>query len=216
MRQVSLTETVERLQAALADPYAIERELGRGGMATVYLAGDLKHGRQVALKVLKPELAATLGAQRFGRDPGHRQPAARPHPAARRLGDRRRRPLLRHAAGVRESLRDRLEREKLLPVDEAVRIARQVAGALDVTHRQGIIHRDVKRFKQLLKRLNLTGSDAVRSGTQQGAASVHMPRRRRVHRATTFVPQLPFARAFAQCAHGRFTQSRSCFQLPLS
>ena len=91
-------DRVAHLAAALADRYRIERELGQGGMATVYLAEDLKHERKVALKVLKPELAAVLGAERFvRRDHDHRSAAASAHPAAVRLGHRGRLPVLRHA-----------------------------------------------------------------------------------------------------------------------
>ncbi len=88
----------DRLSAALADRYRIERELGQGGMATVYLAEDLKHKRKVALKVLKPELAAVLGAERFVQEITTTASLAAPaHPAAVRLGDGRRVPVLRHA-----------------------------------------------------------------------------------------------------------------------
>ena len=84
-----MPEIQSRLQVALADRYRIERELGQGGMATVYLAHDLKHDRKVAIKVLRPELAAVIGAERFlRRDQDHRQPAASAHPAAVRLAAR--------------------------------------------------------------------------------------------------------------------------------
>jgi TolB-like protein len=143
--------TASALADALRDRYRLERELGQGGMATVYLARDLKHGRQVALKVLKPELVATLGAQRFLAE--IRVTANLQHPHILPLYDSG------SAGGALfyvmplvhgESLRDRLEREKRLPVDEAIRIATQVAGALDFAHRQGVIHRDVKPENILL------------------------------------------------------------------
>ena len=140
------------LVAALADRYRLERELGQGGMATVYLAHDIKHDRQVALKVLKPELAAALGAERFLKE--IRVTANLQHPHILPLYDS-------GSAGEAlfyvmpfvqgESLRDRLAREKLLPVDEAIRIIRQVSGALDYAHRQGIIHRDIKPENILLQ-----------------------------------------------------------------
>ena len=142
---------IDRLKAALADRYDLERELGEGGMATVYLAHDLRHDRQVALKVLKPELAAALGAQRFLKE--IQVTANLQHPHILPLYDSG------NADGALyyvmplvqgESLRDRLTREKLLPVDETIRIARQVAGALDFAHRQGIIHRDIKPENILL------------------------------------------------------------------
>ena len=146
-----LPTPLEQLRAALADRYRLERELGEGGMATVYLAHDLKHDRPVAVKVLKPELAAVLGAQRFLKE--IQVTANLQHPHILPLFDSG------HAGGalfyvmpvVRgESLRDRLAREKLLPVDETIRIIRQVAGALDFAHRQGIIHRDIKPENILL------------------------------------------------------------------
>jgi serine/threonine-protein kinase len=133
------------LTTALARRYEILRELGAGGMATVYLAHDVKHDRQVALKVLKPELAAALGAQRFLKE--IQVTANLQHPHIVPLYDSG------DAGGVLfyvmplmqgESLRERLQRESLLPIDEAVRIARQIAGALDFAHRQGVVHRDIK------------------------------------------------------------------------
>ena len=139
------------LAAALADRYRIERELGRGGMATVYLAHDLKHDRPVALKVLRPEIAASLGAERFLREIAIT--ARLDHPHILTLIDS-------GAAGgflfyvvpyVRgESLRAKLAREQQLPLDEALRITEQVASALDYAHRQGVIHRDVKPENILL------------------------------------------------------------------
>ena len=139
------------LQSALGDRYRIERELGEGGMATVYLAHDLRHNRRVALKVLKPELAAALGAQRFLQE--IQVTANLQHPHILALYDSG------SAGGALfyvmplvdgESLRDRLEREKLLSVDETIRIMQQVAGALDFAHRQGVIHRDIKPENILL------------------------------------------------------------------
>ena len=147
-----LPSRLERLNVALADRYHLERVLGEGGMATVYLAHDLKHRRQVALKVLEPELTAALGAQRFLHE--IQVTANLQHPHILPLYDSGRAegalfyvmPLVRG-----ESLRDRLEREKLLPVEETIRIVQQVAGALDFAHRQGIIHRDIKPANILLQ-----------------------------------------------------------------
>src|SRR5437016_2540812 len=135
----------ERLRAALADRYALERELGRGGMAVVFLARDRRHDRAVAIKVLRQEIAAALGAERFLREI---QIAAKlHHPHILPLYDS-------GAAGELlyyvmpyvegESLRQRLEREKQLPLEEALQLARAVAGALDYAHRHGIVHRDIK------------------------------------------------------------------------
>src|SRR4030042_594892 len=122
----------ERLSSALSDRYRIERELGQGGMATVYLAHDLKHDRQVAIKVLRPELAAVVGAERFLAE--IRVTANLQHPHILPLHDSG------EAAGSvfyvmpyveGESLRDRLTREKQLPVEDALRISSEMAGALD-------------------------------------------------------------------------------------
>jgi Tol biopolymer transport system component/tRNA A-37 threonylcarbamoyl transferase component Bud32 len=146
-----VTETRTRLIAALADRYRIERELGQGGMATVYLAQDLKHDRKVAVKVLKPELAAVLGAERFVVE--IRTTAALQHPHILPLFDSG------TADGFLyyvmpfidgETLRDRLNRDTQLGVDEAVRIAREVADALDYAHQHGVIHRDIKPENILL------------------------------------------------------------------
>src|SRR3954468_1370174 len=132
------------LAAALADRYLIERELGRGGMATVYLARDLKHDRSVAVKVLRPGLASVLGDERFlreGRLTAHLQ-----HPHILNLLDSG------EASGFLyyvmpyiegESLRERLTREGQLPIDQALRITRGIAAALDYAHQRGVIHRDI-------------------------------------------------------------------------
>jgi serine/threonine protein kinase/tetratricopeptide (TPR) repeat protein len=148
-----MTQLRDRLQSILADRYAVEREVGRGGMATVYLAQDLKHGRQVALKVLHPELAASLGSERFLREI---QIAARlQHPHILPLYDSGR--TGGQAGGQAEdflyyvmpfvegeSLRDRLTREKQLPIEDAVKIGSDIAAALDYAHRHGVVHRDIK------------------------------------------------------------------------
>jgi serine/threonine protein kinase/tetratricopeptide (TPR) repeat protein len=134
-----------RLQPALSDRYDIEREVGRGGMATVYLARDLKHGRPVALKVLHPELAASLGSERFLREI---QIAARlQHPHILPLYDSGQAgELLYYVMPFveGESLRDRLTREKQLPIEDAVKVGRDIAAALDYAHRHGVVHRDIK------------------------------------------------------------------------
>ena len=133
------------LDAALAGHYTIERELGRGGMATVYLARDVRHDRRVALKVLHPDLAHSLGPERFQRE--IRLLAGLQHPHILTVHDSG------DAAGQLwftmpfvegESLRDRLNREKQLPVDEAIRIAREAAQALEYAHQHGVVHRDIK------------------------------------------------------------------------
>jgi serine/threonine-protein kinase len=153
-----VTASLERLATTLADRYRIERELGQGGMATVYLAHDVKHDRKVALKVLRPELAAVLGADRFVQE--IKTTAALQHPHILPLYDSG------SAAGRQggsteflfyvmpyiqgETLREKLNRETQLGIEEAVRITTEVADALDYAHRQGVIHRDIKPENILL------------------------------------------------------------------
>ncbi|MEO8563126.1 MAG: protein kinase, partial [bacterium] len=141
----------ERLAHALADRYAIERQVGEGGMATVFLARDLRHDRQVAIKVLREDVAQRMGAERFLRE--IRTTATLNHPHIVPLHDSG------EADGIvyyvmpfvdGESLRDRLDREGQLPVAEAVRIVCDVASALDYAHRHGFVHRDVKPANVLL------------------------------------------------------------------
>ena len=147
-----MTEIMNRLAVALADRYRIDRELGAGGMATVYLAHDLKHERQVAIKVLKPELGAVLGAERFLAE--IKVTANLQHPNLLPLFD----------SGVAdgllyyvmpyvegETLRARLEAEPQLPVEEAIRLTTLVAGALDFAHARGVVHRDLKPENILLQ-----------------------------------------------------------------
>src|SRR4029079_10603874 len=152
-----LQDGLSRLQAALAGQYRIERELGRGGMAVVYLAHDLRHDRPVALKVLHPEMAQTLGTDRFLREIKLAARLQHPHivtvyDSGEVQGDSEGPTCLWFTMPYieGESLRDRLRRERQLPIDEAVRITREVALALDFAHRHGIIHRDVKPENILL------------------------------------------------------------------
>ena len=144
---------IDRLNAALEGRYRVERELGAGGMATVYLADDLKHGRKVALKVLKPELAAVVGAERFLAE--ITTTANLQHPNILPLHDSGEADsflyyVMPFVDG--ESLRERLARDRQLPVEEAVRIAREVAEALQAAHERGVIHRDIKPANILLSR----------------------------------------------------------------
>ena len=136
---------IDRLRDVLTGSYSIDRELGRGGMATVYLAQDLKHDRVVALKVLHPDLAASLGPDRFLRE--IHLAARLNHPHILPLFDSG------EADGILfyvmpyvegESLREKLDREQQLPIDEAIHHGRAIASALDYAHRQGIVHRDIK------------------------------------------------------------------------
>src|SRR5688572_18968801 len=147
-----MSATSERLTNALVDRYTIEREVGRGGMATVFLAHDIRHDRRVAVRVLAPALAAVLGADRFLAE--IKVTANLQHPNILPLFD----------SGVAdgllyyvmpfvegESLRTRLERERQLPVDDALRITSAVANALDYAHQHGVIHRDLKPENILLQ-----------------------------------------------------------------
>ena len=146
-----MTDPGSHLSTALADRYRIERELGAGGMATVYLAQDLKHDRKVAIKVLQPELAAVIGAARFLRE--IKTIATLQHPHILGLIDSGEVDgtayyVMPFVEG--ESLRDRLTREKQLPIGDAVRLATEVAAALHYAHRHGVIHRDIKPENILL------------------------------------------------------------------
>ena len=140
-----MSERLEELKAALKGTYEIERELGRGGMATVYLARDLKHEREVAIKVLRPDLAAALGPDRFLRE--IRIAANLTHPHILPLHDSG------EADGFLyyvmpfiegQTLRDRIDKEGELPIAEAVRIIREVVDALAFAHSKGVVHRDIK------------------------------------------------------------------------
>jgi serine/threonine-protein kinase len=139
------SDQLERLNSALAGRYAIERELARGGMATVYLADDLRHHRKVAVKVLRPELAAALGADRFTREIAIAARLNHPHILALYDSGAVGGHLFYVMPYIRgESLRQRLEREKQLDIEDALAITRQVAAALDYAHGQHLIHRDIK------------------------------------------------------------------------
>jgi tRNA A-37 threonylcarbamoyl transferase component Bud32/membrane-associated phospholipid phosphatase len=140
-----MPDPIDQFREELADRYAIEREIGRGGMATVYLAQDLKHDRQVAVKVLLPELSTSLGAQRFLREV--KIAAGLQHPHILPIYDSG------EAAGLLyyvmpyvegHTLRERLDRETQLPIDEALTIVSDVANALSYAHKRGIVHRDIK------------------------------------------------------------------------
>ncbi|MBC7788427.1 MAG: protein kinase [Anaerolineae bacterium] len=140
-----MNSATERLSTALAGRYRVDRELGAGGMATVYLAQDLRHQRHVAVKVLRAELAAMIGAERFLSE--IRTTANLQHPHILPLFDSGEADgflfyVMPFVEG--ESLRDRLNREKQLPIGDAVRISREVASALDYAHRHHVIHRDIK------------------------------------------------------------------------
>ena len=147
-----MNDVVAHLAAALADRYRIERELGAGGMATVYLAHDLKHDRDVAIKVLHPELAAALGGDRFLSE--IKTTARLQHPHILPLLDSGSADgllyyVMPYVTG--ETLRARLERERQLPMDDALRIAREIADALGSAHALGIVHRDIKPENILLQ-----------------------------------------------------------------
>jgi len=144
-------ELLGRLQSALVDRYRLDREAGAGGMATVYLAEDVRHDRRVALKVLRPELSAVIGAERFLAE--IKLTANLQHPHILPLFDSGEADgylfyVMPFVEG--ETLRDRLNREKQLPVADAVRITTEIASALDYAHRHGVVHRDIKPENILL------------------------------------------------------------------
>src|SRR4051794_32906905 len=146
-----MPDPASSLAEALRDRYAIERELGRGGMATVYLARDVKHDRLVAVKVLRPDLAAVLGGERFLRE--IRLTAQLQHPHILNLLDSGEAGgflfyVMPYVEG--ESLRERMTQEGQLSLEEALRIARAIAAALDYAHKRGVIHRDIKPENILL------------------------------------------------------------------
>ncbi|HWP37875.1 MAG TPA: serine/threonine-protein kinase, partial [Gemmatimonadales bacterium] len=149
--QSPVSDRVDALRAALAERYTLERQLGRGGMAAVYLALDRKHQRNVAIKVLHPELAGVLGSDRFVRE--IEIVARLSHPHILPLHDSGDAQgflyyVMPYVEG--ESLRQRLRRDKQLPVDEALTLTRQVASALEYAHRQHVVHRDIKPENILL------------------------------------------------------------------
>ena len=163
-----MPEALASLTSALADRYRIDRELGQGGMATVYLAHDLRHDRDVAIKVLHPDLGAALGSDRFLTE--IRTTARLQHPyilplldsgstadADESMGGGLLYYVMPRVSG--ETLRARLTRERQLSIAEAVRLAREVAGALDYAHRQGVIHRDIKPENILLQDGNALVAD---------------------------------------------------------
>ncbi len=146
-----MSDPVTRLNTALEGRYVIERELGKGGMATVYLADDVKHGRKVALKVLKPELAAVLGAERIEQE--IKTTANLQHPHILPLFDSGEADSFLYYVMPfidGETLREKLNRETQLGIEEAVKITTEVADALDYAHRQSVIHRDIKPENILL------------------------------------------------------------------
>ena len=166
-----VSDTFRRLREAIGTRYGIERELGRGGMATVFLAKDLKHDREVAIKVLHPDLAATIGGERFERE--IKLAAKLQHPHILGLYDSG------DADGLLyyvmpfvkgESLRDRIDREKMLPIEDAIRITLEVASALGHAHEQGIIHRDIKPENILLSGEHALVADfgIARAATEAG------------------------------------------------
>ncbi len=166
-----------RLTDALSGRYAIEREIGAGGMANVYLASDIKHRRSVAIKVLKPELAATIGSDRFLREIEIAARLSHPHILplfdSGAAGD-----LLYYVMPFvpGESLRSKLVRQRQLQTDEALRLTREIASALGFAHQQGIVHRDIKPENILLADGIALVADfgiarALRSSRENGAAT---------------------------------------------
>ena len=152
--------SLERIRYALAERYQVTRELGAGGMSVVFLATDTRHERQVALKVLLPEIAIGIGEERFLRE--IRLTAGLQHPHILPLFDSGSADgflyyVMPYVEG--ESLRDRLEREGRLAIADAVRLATEVADALDYAHAHGIVHRDIKPQNILLSRSHAVVAD---------------------------------------------------------
>jgi len=149
-----MSDALQRISAAMAGRYVVERELGRGGMATVYLARDIKHHRAVAIKVLSDEISAAIGAERFLREieiaASLTHPNILPLLDSGETGGRDSRPYYVMPFIEGESLRDRMSREGQLPVDEAARLGREVADALQHAHERGVVHRDIKPENILL------------------------------------------------------------------
>ncbi|HEY9519706.1 MAG TPA: serine/threonine-protein kinase, partial [Gemmatimonadales bacterium] len=170
-----MTRIPEALANAMQDRYRLERELGSGGMATVYLAQDLRHGRQVAVKVLHPELSAVLGGDRFLSE--IKTTAALQHPHILPLfdsGDANGNLFYVMPLVEGETLRSRLNREKQLPIADAVRLTREVAGALDYAHRHHVIHRDIKPENILLHDGRAVVADFGSARGEHGAGGQRM------------------------------------------
>ena len=184
-----MTDLLDQLKAALADRYDVQQQVGQGGMATVYLAQDRRHHRPVALKVLHPHLALSLGPDRFLREI---QIAARlQHPHIVPLYDSGRTGdflyyVMPYVEG--ESLRQRLQREGKLPIEDALAIARAVAAALDYAHRQHVVHRDIKPENVMLhegeavvtdfgiaKAVTAAGQNLTQTGTAGGTPAYMSP-----------------------------------------
>jgi serine/threonine-protein kinase len=198
-----MAEIFERLRTGLERRYRIESELGSGGMALVYLAEDLKHRRQVAVKVLRPDIAASLGAERFLREIQIAAQLNHPHILA--LYDSGEADgflyyVMPYVAG--ESLRDWLNREKQLPLDEAIDIAREVADALDYAHRQDVIHRDIKPENILLQEHHAVVADFGIARAVSVAASEELTQ-------TGFAVGTPTYMSLEQAAGERHVDGRS-------
>ncbi len=146
-----MTDPIARLNAAVEGRYAIEREIGEGGMATVYLAHDERHNRNVALKVLKAELAAVVGAERFLAEIETTAKLTHPHILPLHDSGEADGFLFFVAPFIEgDTLRDKIDREKQLSIEEALKITEKVASALDYAHEQGVVHRDIKPGNILL------------------------------------------------------------------
>jgi serine/threonine protein kinase len=174
---------ITRLGASLADRYRIERELGAGGMATVYLAHDRKHDRHVAIKVLRDDVAASVGRERFLREIQLAAKLSHPHILPLYDSGEADGALFYVMPNVQgESLRDRLDAQRQLPIHEAVRIASEVAGALEHAHRLGIIHRDIKPENIMLQDGHALVADfGIGKAIRHADADRHECRHARVH-----------------------------------
>ena len=140
-----MEELLNKLRDSLSDKYDVERKLGEGGMATVFLARDVRHERRVAIKLLHEDLGAALGVERFKREIEIATSLTHPHILPLYDSGEAADSLFYVMPFIEgESLRDRLDREKMLPIDQALKLTQEVAGALDYAHRKGVIHRDIK------------------------------------------------------------------------
>src|SRR3954453_5976043 len=171
-QEQSMADVPPDLAEALQDRYALQRELGRGGMASVYLAHDLRHDRPLALKGLHPELARALGPERFLREIKLAARLQHPHIlSVYDSGESAGRFWFTMPYVEGETLRARLIRERQLPIDDALRIAREATDALDYAHRHGVIHRDIKPENILLTEEHALVADfGIAKGLSSGAA----------------------------------------------
>ncbi|HUQ80616.1 MAG TPA: serine/threonine-protein kinase [Gemmatimonadaceae bacterium] len=208
--------------AALAGHYRLEGELGHGGMATVYRARDLKHDRRVAVKVLRPELASAIGAERFLREIAIAARLEHPHiltliDSGRSAGGAGEPDLLYYVMPFvdGESLRDRIGRGGPLPVSEAVRLLREIVDAIAFAHRRGVVHRDIKPdnvmlFEHHAMILELLGAPAARKKYVLYDDGHYLPRAPMITESLNARPLARAGRALSGHANRRFASDSAC------